>query len=142
MAQEIYNGVLASFIIPTENIASEHWQGIKTRWGPAGTATPWDDPTPPPVRAPRVSSAVVTPVGDSATSVTLAAANAGRMGIIIENLSSALLYLKYGSGASPTTHTARLGTGDIWEMGFVIYTGLITGAWASDAGGFAYVTEM
>lgn len=142
MTQEIYNGVLASFQIPTDVIATLHYQQLKPVWGPAGTASAWDDSTPPPVRNPRVGTATVTQVGDSASSITLAAANANRFGLIVENLSSAILYLKYGSGASATSHTVRLETGAVWEMGYVVYTGVVAGLWASDAGGFAYVTEM
>lgn len=145
MAQTIYNGVLASFDIQTDVISSLHYQELKLRWGAAGVANRWDDPTPPPVRPARVATATVTEVPDQATVATLVASNVNRLGLIIENLSNAYLYIKFGSGAvisGAAGHTFRLGTGDVFEMGDPIYTGVVTGIWASDAGGFAYVTEM
>lgn len=136
------NGALSDFTAGTEIISSEHYQNTKPRWGPIGTATAWDDPTPPPVRAPRVATASVTQVADAAVATTLAAANAARLGLIVENLSTAALYLKFGAGASVVSHSFRLLEGDVWEMAYVIYTGIVTGIWAADAGGFAYVTEV
>ncbi len=145
MAQTIYNGVLASFDIATDLVSAVHYQELKMRWGGAGVVNRIDDSTPPPFRAPRVAAATVTEIDDAASSTTLAASNANRLGLIIENLSSAFLYIKFGTGAAVSgagAHTLRLGTGDVFEMGDPIYTGAVTGIWASNAGGFAYVTEM
>jgi hypothetical protein len=72
--------------------------------------------------------------------VTLQASNANRRQLVVVNDSTAVLYLKYGSGASATSYTVKLAAGDYWEMPLPAYTGIVTGIWAS-ANGFAYVTE-
>lgn len=89
------------------------------------------------------STAIRTDVPDSASSVTILAANAARKGASIYNDSSAILYLLYGNAAvaSATNFTTKLNPGDRHEVegGFV---GILTGIWASDAGGNARVTEL
>lgn len=85
-------------------------------------------------------------VGDSGSVATLIAANAARKGATIYNDSSALLYVKLGSAASTTSFSVLLagnggGIGGFYEIPFG-YTGIITGIWASDAGGSARVTEL
>lgn len=98
----------------------------------------------------RVRTQSTTPaqstVGDSATNVTLLAANTARKGATIYNDSSALLYLKLGATASTTSFTAILlgnggGLGGYFEVPYG-YTGIIDGIWASDAGGNARITEL
>lgn len=83
-------------------------------------------------------------VGDSASSVTLLAANSARTGAAIRNDSSARLYIEQGATAA-TTSVDYLDTGDVYELpvlaGGEVYRGVITGIWASDAGGSAYVRE-
>jgi hypothetical protein len=90
----------------------------------------------------RASTAVVTQVGDSATSVTLKALNAARKGLVIVNDSSAVLYVKYGATASASSYSYRLAQYDTLEMGAAVYTGVVDGIWSSDAGGNALVTEL
>lgn len=92
------------------------------------------------------ATATTSTVGDSATSVTLLAANAARKGATIYNDSSANLYVKLGATASASDFTALLlgngsGVGGYYEVpaGF---TGRIDGLWASDAGGNARATEL
>lgn len=81
-------------------------------------------------------------VSDSATSVTLLAANASRLGATVANDSSAALYLKLGATASTTSYTARLVQYGYYEVPYG-YTGVIDGIWASDPNdGAARVTEL
>lgn len=92
-------------------------------------------------RAP-VETATLSNVDDSTSSVTLAAANADRLGLIVYNDSSGDLYLKFGSSASSTSFTVKIPADSYWEMPEPVYTGIVTGAWSTDAGGAARVTEL
>jgi hypothetical protein len=93
-------------------------------------------------QAPSSASTVKT-VQDSASSVTLAAANPNRRGVVITNTSSAILYVRMASGtASETMFTYRLPQNATQEVLFP-YTGMITGMWASDNNdGVATITEF
>lgn len=88
----------------------------------------------------KAATGTVSQVGDSATSVTLKAANTSRKGLSVFNDSTAILYLATAATASTTAYTVQLQQGDYWET-VAKYTGIVTGIWASDAGGNAYVTE-
>lgn len=90
------------------------------------------------------STADLSNVNDSAaSSQTLLVANASRKGFIIYNDSTAILYVKFGATASTTSFTYRLTPNAVLEMlNGVIYTGLVTGIWASDASGAARITEL
>jgi hypothetical protein len=88
-------------------------------------------------------TATTAAVADAATSTTLLAASATRVGFSIRNLSTAILYIKFGSTATAAdshiealAQNARFG-----DAGPGVYTGIITGIWASDAGGSAIVTS-
>lgn len=85
------------------------------------------------------STSTTTQVGDSASVVTLKAANTSRVKLVIVNTSTAVLYVKEGSTATTSDWTYRLEQYD----GSIIddYTGIVTGIWDSDAGGGANVTE-
>jgi len=103
--------------------------------------------------AAAASTATVTQVASSATSVTLKAANDLRRQLIVENASTQVLYLKFGSAASATSYTVSLPAGGIYELppiapvvwsGEVVggcYAGIVAGTWAS-TNGYAYVTEV
>ena len=82
----------------------------------------------------------VTNVGASVTAVTLAALNTNRRGLSIFNNSSALLYLKLGSGATTSSFTAVLNPQSLYELPEPIYQGIVTGIWLAAAGN-AGVTE-
>lgn len=88
------------------------------------------------------SNATLTNVDDTTTATTLLPANASRLGVIVENDSTADLYLKYGAGASATSRTVKIAAGGYWEMPTPIYTGLISGVWATDGTGAARITEL
>lgn len=84
-----------------------------------------------------------TSVNDSATAVTILAANAVRLGAVIRNTSSALLHLMMGS-TTPTTSNCSItiATGAAYEVPYG-YTGIIQGIWATDPNdGAAVVTEF
>lgn len=96
-------------------------------------------------QAVRSGTATRTDVAGSATSVTILASNANRLGGSIYNDSAAILYLRMGSSAaSATDFTVPLapttgGIGGYFEIP-AGYTGQITGIWSS-ATGNARVTE-
>jgi hypothetical protein len=88
-----------------------------------------------------VSTSSVTSVSDTNSSTTLKAANSARKQIIIQNTSSAVLYIKYGTTASSTDFTVSLSQGDTLIEDR--YTGRIDGIWATDPNdGAAKVTEI
>lgn len=91
------------------------------------------------------ASASVAAVADSATNVTILAANAARKGACIFNTSSAILAIKFGATAVfANSFTARIAPNQLYELpkGRGIYTGIIDGIWETDPGtGSAIVTE-
>ena len=97
------------------------------------------------VTATPVASATATQssVADSATSVTILAANSARLGSSVANDSTVTLYLRLSATAATTTaYTVALVANAYYEVPFR-YTGAITGIWASDPGtGAARVTEF
>jgi hypothetical protein len=106
--------------------------GIVTRNIPSGTQA---------VQPAIGSTAVVTRVAGSITTVTLLAANSARLGAMIYNDTPAGdLWIKFGATASFVSFTVRLFSG-----GFFIvpagYTGRIDGIW-NVADGAAQVTEV
>lgn len=91
--------------------------------------------------------ATLSNVSASATAVTLLAENRARLAASIHNDSTAVCYVKMGSTASATSYTVKMEPGDYFELpvanggfGAGVYTGVITGIWAS-ANGAARVTE-
>jgi len=86
------------------------------------------------------STATLTNVAGSASSVTLLSANANRLGATIVNDSSAILYVKFGTTASSTSYTVRMTLNAYYEVPFG-YTGRIDGIWTVAAGN-ARITEL
>jgi inorganic triphosphatase YgiF len=93
-------------------------------------------------RQDRAATATLTNVVDSNVSAQLLAANTARKGVIIENDSSAIMYVKYGTTASTTSFTVKIAANARWEMSRPIYLGRIDAVWASDSTGSARVTEL
>jgi hypothetical protein len=92
---------------------------------------------------PKSTTSTVTSVGDSASTVTLLSALSGRLGASFYNTSSADLYLKLGASASTSDFTVKMVEGAFYELpSSAVYTGVITGVWASDADGACLVTEL
>lgn len=88
------------------------------------------------------TSNVAAPVDASASSVTILASNASRLGAVITNASTATLYLKFGSSASATSWTFKLSPDAVLIVdSTLLYTGVIDGIWSA-ANGKAYVTEL
>lgn len=87
-------------------------------------------------------TATLSNVNDSATSVTVLAANTSRKGVVIHNDSSQALKLKYGATASATSYTVEIAAEGYWEMPSPIYTGVLDGIWDADGSGAARITEL
>lgn len=93
------------------------------------------------VKQVRSSTGTQSNVAGSASSVTILASNANRLGGAVYNDSTAILYLLLGSGtASATAHSVQMQAGSYFEVP-AFYTGAMTGIWAS-ATGSARVTEL
>lgn len=86
------------------------------------------------------SACAIESVGDSATSVALAAANTSRKAVRIFNDSTAILYVACTETASATNFTEKLYPGEACTIRN--FTGAVNGLWASDAGGNARVSEF
>lgn len=81
-------------------------------------------------------------VSASTASQVLLDARAGRMGAMVHNDSSAILYLTLGPGASsPSAFTVAIPANGYYEAPPPGYEGAITGAWSA-ANGAARVTEL
>ena len=89
----------------------------------------------------RPATPAVTQVSSSASSVTLKASNANRLGLTIQNDSTAVLYVKFGATASASSYTVKMVAGAYYEAPAPVYTGIVDGIWAS-ATGNAYITEL
>jgi hypothetical protein len=92
------------------------------------------------VKEQRGASAAVTSVAAAVADTSLLAVNTARMGAAVYNDSTAVLYLKLGTGASTTSFTARLVPNAYYEVPFN-YTGAVNGYWSS-ATGNARITEV
>ena len=93
----------------------------------------------------NASTATVTSVAASASSVQLRAANTARLGIVIANTGTlGTIYLLFGSGtASATNFTYSIPPLGSFTMSSPIYTGAIQGIWSTTTGaGPAVVTEL
>jgi len=87
------------------------------------------------------TTATLANVASSATTVTLMASNTARIGFVIYNDSTAILYVKFGATASATSFTYFVNPGDTLDIPITRYTGVIDGIWSS-ANGNARVTEI
>lgn len=85
-------------------------------------------------------AATVANVASSASNTQLFAAASIVHGRTVYNDSTAVLYLKYGTGASSTSYTVQLVAGAYYEFPQPVYAGEVDGIWAS-ANGNARVTS-
>lgn len=93
-----------------------------------------------PVSAPSGSNRV--DITSSTSDTLIVAANQYRKGILIDNESTATLYLLFASGvASTSNYSVRVPAGANINLGSSFYLGVIRAVWAS-ANGFARVTEF
>jgi hypothetical protein len=87
------------------------------------------------------SSATLSSVASSASSVTLLSSNSARRGMLVFNDSTAVLYLAYAATATTSAYTVQITPNGYWEMPKPIYPGAISGIWAS-ANGNLRITEL
>lgn len=90
----------------------------------------------------RPTTGTHTNVNDTASSTTLLASNASRLGATFFNDSTSTLYLKCAATASATSFTAKLDPGGYYELPQPAYTGIIDGIWSADASGAARIVEF
>lgn len=128
-------------VISTDDLGSVKVQRVKVQYGTDGSATDVSGTNPLPVAEGGAATSAVTSVNDSATSVTLLASNASRLGASIFNDSTSILYVKLGTTASAIDYSARLEPQGYYEAP-AKYTGRIDGIWSSDSTGAAKVTEL
>ena len=133
-------------IVATDQVGTAHYQLFKLVDGAAdssarigGDASNGLDVDV--TRLPRASSSAITSVNDTATSTTLLASNANRLGAMVYNDSTVDLYLKLGATASTSSFTVKMVAGSYFEVPFG-YAGIIDGIWSSDASGKALLTEL
>lgn len=126
--------------IATDDVAGAHYQIVKLAFGPLDTATLVTTAEGLPFQEDRPATATLANVTASATSVTLRASNALRMGLMIFNDSSASLYIKFGATASATSFTVFVGPSAYYELPNPVYTGIVDGIWTA-AVGTARITE-
>jgi hypothetical protein len=80
-------------------------------------------------------AATVNAVAASTSDTLLIAAGAGPNGRMIFNDSTAILYLRFGAGASASNHTTQIAPGGFYQApNDNNYAGQINGAWASATG--------
>lgn len=87
------------------------------------------------------SSATVATVNDAATSATILASSATRMGASFFNDSTESLYLKYGVTATTSDYTVKIAPGGYFELSQPCYSGIIDGIWSANASGSVKVTS-
>lgn len=96
--------------------------------------------TPIQVTAATSSSAAMSSVAGSASSASLLASNSSRKGICLFNDSTAICRVAFGATASATAFTVLLQPNSFYENG-TLYTGAISGIWASATGNMR-ITEL
>jgi hypothetical protein len=90
--------------------------------------------------APDPIGAVCTSVSAAVADTSLLASNKYRKGATVVNDSTAVLYVKFGTGASTTSYTVRMTSYSYYEVPFG-YNGALNGYW-SVATGSARITEV
>lgn len=86
------------------------------------------------------STSNVTSVAAATTDTTLLASNANRRGAMFFNDSTANLYIKFGTSASTTSFTVKVGAAGYYEMP-TNYTGAVNGIWDA-VNGSVRLTEL
>ena len=92
------------------------------------------------ISATPLTSDTPTSVSSLATTQTLIAANVNRRSLTIFNNSTAILYVGFRASATQVGAKVPIGAGGFYEMPSPIYTGIISGIWAS-ANGNASIYE-
>lgn len=79
-------------------------------------------------------TATIGSVAGTTSSVTLFSGTDHANGRVVYNNSSAVLYLAYGGSASTTNYTVQIASQGYFEAPVPVYAGVVSGAWASNAG--------
>ena len=87
------------------------------------------------------SDTTYTSVASSATVVDIVAENGNRVGLMIFNDSTAVLYLRIDGAATTSDYTIKLAAGAFYEMPRGYFTDKVTGIWAAENGS-AKITEI
>jgi hypothetical protein len=87
------------------------------------------------------NSTLANVASDSAAAASLFASNVAARGRYVFNDSTAVLYLKFGTVASSTSHTVQIAAGGYYEFPIPLYTGAVTGRWSATNGN-ARTTEL
>lgn len=90
----------------------------------------------------KSATSTLTSVADSASSVTVLAANANRQGAIFYNDSTAAVFLKFGTTASSSSFTKKVLPSGDWDITSTFYTGKVDAIWVSAPGGAMRITEL
>lgn len=93
------------------------------------------------VTNPSVSSAALSAIPASITSVPVVVANPNRQGLILYNNSNSICVIAYAAVASESLFTELLEPGSTYNMDAPIYKGIVSAIWES-ANGFLQVTEL
>lgn len=137
----------AGAVIMTEQVAGVQIPVSKIRLG-AQDADGGDVTTsnPFPVMAERPATPTITTVAATASSTTILAANANRLGakIVNDSTSAGTLYLLDGTGTASSGaggYSVALVPGAYYELPYRV-TYALRGIWSSAASGFANITEI
>jgi hypothetical protein len=125
----VRTGIRASRAVPTSMSAD------------GDVVTPWADREGRQVTKQQCGTGTTSAVADSATSVTVLAANTQRLGAVVVNDSDQILYLKAGATATTSDYTYKVLPGGTVEIPFG-YSGVLDGIWAANSTGSARVTEF
>ena len=91
---------------------------------------------------PKPNSSLMYAVSRSNTQIVISSGSIDRLGFSVYNNSRASFYLSLGSVASTASYTVKLISNAFYEIPFPIYTGVITGIWATSGSGNVMVTEL
>jgi hypothetical protein len=86
-------------------------------------------------------TATVIEVGSSTSSEKFLDPNNNRVGFMVFNDSTSILYIKYGEDAASDSYTVKVAAGGYFENSFPSYRGPVYGVWSAE-NGHAYVTEI
>ncbi len=91
---------------------------------------------------PTAGAYMSSSVAISSTSVTVAAANPNRKGILLYNNSTTVVYIAYDATASMTHFTFAIAAAATWTMPQPIYLGAVTAVRATTGDGKLLITEL
>lgn len=124
--------------VAADDVSSVFYQRFKLDVGGDGASVPVV--TNVPTKEVRAGTPAQSSVAGSASSVSLLASNANRLGATITNDSTATLYVRLGATASTSNYTVKLTQDAYYEVPYG-YTGAIDGIWSA-ASGNARITEL